>query len=99
MSDNENDERETNLSELANDPAHPFDQTNGVVDGLGGDADAPEQADRRRGNGDGAAVLAAPAPGSQMPGGAIPAVAGEEPDADADADADADPDSGDPTPA
>ncbi|WP_022882459.1 hypothetical protein [Gryllotalpicola ginsengisoli] len=72
MSDTENDERKKNLSELASDAAHPFDQTNGIVEGLDGDADAPEHMDEKTGNRDAAPVLGAPAPGSQMPGGAVP---------------------------
>lgn len=35
------------LSALAQDAAHPFDQTNGIVDGLDGDAGSPENADDR----------------------------------------------------
>lgn len=35
------------LSALAKDAAHPFDQTNGIVDGLEGDADDPEKMDEK----------------------------------------------------
>ncbi|GAB3616195.1 hypothetical protein GCM10027416_07520 [Okibacterium endophyticum] len=35
---------ERNLSSLG-DPAHPFDQTNGIVEGLEGNADDPENQD------------------------------------------------------
>lgn len=90
MSDNENDERQQNASGRADDAAHPFDQTNGMVDGLEGDADAPEKADDATGNPDGVGLLAAPAPGAQMAGGVIPAVVAGDRDADDDADADAD---------
>lgn len=41
---------ENDLSVLAADAAHPFDQTNGIIDGLEGDADDPEQFDERVGN-------------------------------------------------
>jgi hypothetical protein len=88
MSDNENDEHGKHLSEPVADAAHPFDQTNGVVEGLEGDADDPEQADKKTGDGDGIAFLAAPAPGSQMPGGAIPVKI--DPDSDSEDDPDFD---------
>jgi len=46
--DEEADEKPAdNLSALAKDAAHPFDQTNGIVEGLEGDADDPEQVDER----------------------------------------------------
>jgi hypothetical protein len=35
------------LSALAADAAHPFDQTNGIVEGLEGDADDPDKVDER----------------------------------------------------
>jgi hypothetical protein len=48
MNENEkNDERDANLGALAEDAAHPFDQTNGIVDGLEGNADDPDQVDER----------------------------------------------------
>jgi len=40
-------EHTDNLSALAKDAAHPFDQTNGIVEGLEGDADDPEQVEER----------------------------------------------------
>ena len=86
MSNHEDDQREKNLSESANDTAHPFDQTNGMVEGLEGDADDPEKADQRTGNGDGIEFLAAPAPGSQMAGGVIPLRVEDQPAEDDDSD-------------
>ena len=38
------------LSVLAEDVAHPFDQTNGIIDGLEGDADQPERVSERLGD-------------------------------------------------
>lgn len=35
------------LGALAKDVAHPFDQTNGIVDGLEGDEDDPEKMDEK----------------------------------------------------
>jgi len=97
MSDQVNHERGKDPSEGADETAHPFDQTNGTVEGLEGDADSPEQAEKRTRDGEGGVFLAAPAPGSQMAGGVIPPVADNAPDADAGDGADADSD--DPTPA
>lgn len=36
-------------SVLAQDVAHPFDQTNGIIDGLEGDADDPDRVQSRLG--------------------------------------------------
>lgn len=54
---NEDDERfvrgagtDADLSVLARDAAHPFDQTNGIIDRLEGDADDPERVESRLGN-------------------------------------------------
>ncbi|NNC12141.1 hypothetical protein HII28_09665 [Planctomonas sp. JC2975] len=38
---------EADLSVLAADVAHPFDQTNGIIDGLEGDADDPDRVEER----------------------------------------------------
>ncbi|QDZ15163.1 hypothetical protein [Humibacter ginsenosidimutans] len=38
---------EADLSVLAKDAAHPFDQTNGIIDRLEGDADDPERVEER----------------------------------------------------
>ncbi|MGA0567438.1 hypothetical protein ACO2Q7_08910 [Rathayibacter sp. KR2-224] len=38
------------LGVLAQDVAHPFDQTNGILDDLEGDADEPDRVDSRTGN-------------------------------------------------
>ena len=43
----ENDERRPGLGSLAQDAAHPFDQTNGLIDGLEGDADDPDVVEER----------------------------------------------------
>lgn len=51
--------KEQNLSALGEDASHPFDQTNGIVDGLEGNADDPEEVDRRLNEGE---------PGTPMPG-------------------------------
>ena len=74
MSDKENDERDETVNEQAADPEHPFDQTNGMAPGLEGDADSPEEVDKRldSGDGDGVGFIAVPAPGSQMVGGVVP---------------------------
>jgi hypothetical protein len=101
MSDEQNDEqgteRENNLGDLANDAGHAFDQTNGMADGLVGDDDAPEhQRDGAAGDGDGAGFIAAPAPGTQMAGGVVPAAAEREPEPDDDEDGNQE-DSGSPT--
>jgi hypothetical protein len=69
--EHKNVEHESKLSDLA-DAGHIFDQTNGVVEGLEGDADTPEQVEKRTGNGSATGVAAAPVPGTQMPGAAIP---------------------------
>jgi hypothetical protein len=84
MSNSENDEREKSLSEPENDTAHPFDQTNGIVEGLEGDADSPEQADRKTANDSGTGFVAAPAPGGQMPAGIVPVGTDQEPDSESD---------------
>lgn len=97
MSDELNDERDTGLNERDDAAVHPFDQTNGMAGGLEGDADAPEQVDKRTGQGEDGAFVAAPPPGGQMVGGVFPGVAREHGQGDADGDADADTD--DPTPA
>ena len=55
MSENESAEhdekqvpdRKHGLGDLADDAAHPFDQTNGLIDGLEGDADEPEKFEER----------------------------------------------------
>jgi len=85
MSD-ESDERENDLDERTDDTAHGFDQTNGMVDGLEGDADEPGQDDAAPGSGNGL-LFAAPAPGTQVPPGIVPAVTQQQPDADADTEA------------
>ncbi|WP_460579608.1 hypothetical protein [Humibacter ginsengisoli] len=41
---------DTNLSALAEDVAHPFDQTNGILDDLEGDADDPDRVAERLGD-------------------------------------------------
>ncbi|MGN6199676.1 hypothetical protein [Humibacter sp.] len=41
---------EPNLGSLAEDVAHPFDQTNGILDQLEGDADDPERVQERLGD-------------------------------------------------
>ena len=41
---------EPNLGSLAEDVAHPFDQTNGILDQLEGDADDPERVEERLGD-------------------------------------------------
>jgi hypothetical protein len=38
---------DADLSVLAQDVAHPFDQTNGIIDRLEGDADDPERVEER----------------------------------------------------
>ncbi|KQV05154.1 hypothetical protein [Leifsonia sp. Root112D2] len=78
----ENTQRDKNLGALADDVAHPFDQTNGIVEGLEGDADDPEkQDDGFKGTG----VIATPAAGGG-PAGGIPIVTPvhDEPDPDTD---------------
>jgi len=40
---------EANLGSLAQDVAHPFDQTNGILDELEGDADDPDRVQERVG--------------------------------------------------
>jgi len=82
MSDKESDQRETDLSGQTEDTAHGFDQTNGVVEGLEGDADTPEQVDKRTDSDGRIGFIPVPAPGSQMPGGIIPAAAEDTPDAE-----------------
>jgi hypothetical protein len=72
MSDNDDDEREKHVNEPAAETAHPFDQTNGIVEGLDGDADSPEHAEERTGGGEATGFLAVPGPGAQMPAGVIP---------------------------
>jgi len=52
MSDAENtekrpDDSDADLSVLAKDAAHPFDQTNGIIEGLEGNADDPDQVEER----------------------------------------------------
>ncbi|GAA4155531.1 hypothetical protein GCM10022286_04600 [Gryllotalpicola daejeonensis] len=88
MSDENSEQRENRLSDLASDPAHPFDQTNGMVDGLDGDADAPETVDRKTGDDADVEVLVAPAPGTQMAGGVLPSVLRGKHRAESDADED-----------
>ncbi|WP_022901158.1 hypothetical protein [Humibacter albus] len=46
-SGSQNQERNAGLGSLAEDAAHPFDQTNGIIDGLEGDADDPEVVEER----------------------------------------------------
>ncbi|GAB3393232.1 hypothetical protein GCM10027568_21920 [Humibacter soli] len=60
MSDAENttkrpDDSEADLSVLARDAAHPFDQTNGIIEGLEGNADDPDQVEERLHGEEGAA--------------------------------------------
>lgn len=86
MSDHEDDERENTQSTPTEDAAHPFDQTNGLVDGLEGDADDPEKADENTGQRDGVGFLPAPAPGGQMAGGVIPLRVEEQTDENDDPD-------------
>ncbi|WP_066520281.1 hypothetical protein [Curtobacterium ammoniigenes] len=94
MSDHEHiDEHTNDPIHGADEPVHSFDQTNGVVEGLDGDADAPENANGDVGD-ERAAFIAAPAPGAQMAPGVFP-VGAEA----ADDETEADPDSDDPTPA
>lgn len=47
MNAKQNDERDPNLGSLNDDVGHTFDQTNGLVDGLGGDSDDPETVSER----------------------------------------------------
>lgn len=61
-------ERDDNLSALAKDVAHPFDQTNGIVDGLEGNADDPDQVDKRMDEGERETPLAAPGGGGANAG-------------------------------
>jgi hypothetical protein len=79
MSDEENEEHRSKLSDLG-DTGHLFDQTNGVVDGLDGDADSPEQVDKRAASGDGPAVLQVP--GTHLPGTDVPTRDDADPDSD-----------------
>jgi hypothetical protein len=60
----ENSGERENLSALASDVAHPFDQTNGIVEGLEGDENDPEKADDRVGN-DPQVPIAGPMGGQQ----------------------------------
>ncbi|GAB2529410.1 hypothetical protein [Paramicrobacterium agarici] len=63
--------RTGNLGDLT-DVGHTFDQTNGLVDGLSGDADDPENVDDRVGETDATDVpVAAVAPGGTSQG-AVP---------------------------
>ncbi|MHA7985248.1 hypothetical protein ACX9R5_05505 [Rathayibacter sp. CAU 1779] len=71
---------DADLSVLAADVAHPFDQTNGIIDGLEGDADDPERVEERLGDGD---IAAAPG----VPPLGVPT---DQIDADADAGRDGD---------
>jgi hypothetical protein len=61
-------ERDEKLSALAQDVSHPFDQTNGIVEGLEGNEDEPDQVDSRM-NKDGEAAVFGTAPGV---GAAVP---------------------------
>lgn len=63
-------ERDKNLGALADDIAHPFDQTNGIVEGLEGDADEPENQNESATPGPG--IVAAPAPGVGGAFGGVP---------------------------
>lgn len=94
MSKDDSEHRTNGLDDVADDAAHPFDQTNGMVDGLEGDADAPEHAESVTGEGE-TAYLAAPSPGTQMAPGVIPAGAVDPAERESKEDSDTD----DPTPA
>ncbi|AYG04656.1 hypothetical protein [Gryllotalpicola protaetiae] len=84
MSNSENDEREKDWGEQDADAAHPFDQTNGIVEGLEGDADSPEEADKKTENVNSTGFLPAPAPGGQMLPGVVPVGTEQEASAEAD---------------
>lgn len=87
--DRGDDDRDENLSALAQDVSHPFDQTNGIVDGLEGNADDPEQVDARTDGGEGVAPLIAP-PGAGA-GGGTPIVMGRREGGRADTEVDDEP--------
>jgi hypothetical protein len=53
---NQTQHTQPDLSTLAADVAHPFDQTNGIVEGLEGDANDPEQENRREGEDEGIVI-------------------------------------------
>lgn len=85
MSDNtnSNDSNDDGLSALAKDVSHPFDQTNGIVDGLEGNEDDPETMDEKldqRADGADGRVVGIPIAGTSggQPGVAPPPDLGNE---------------------
>jgi hypothetical protein len=88
-------EQDEGLSALARDVAHPFDQTNGLVDGLEGEEDDPEKVNERA-NDTGADFIAGPSagqPGVVAAGFASPGQGNDTPtDTEAEAEADTDTD-------
>jgi hypothetical protein len=76
---------EDGISALAPDVSHPFDQTNGIVDGLEGNADDPETMDEKldqRADGPDGRVAGIPIAGNSggQPGVAPPPVIDDQPD-------------------
>lgn len=47
-SGHDDDQRKPDRSVLGDDVAHPFDQTNGIVEGLDGNADDPAEVEQRQ---------------------------------------------------
>lgn len=85
------DDRKGNLGDLNDDIGHTFDQTNGLVDGLGGDANEPEEVnDRLDEQGEGSTPVVAVAPGGTS-GTVMPVNIGD-PDNGDDRDEERDPD-------
>lgn len=73
-----------NLSALADDVAHPFDQTNGIVEGLEGDADDPETINAKQDRQTGIVPGAAPGVGGPVAGIPLATKEGEAEDSDSD---------------
>jgi hypothetical protein len=59
------DGSQSDLGVLARDAAHPFDQTNGIIDGLNGDADDPERVEERLDAGSDRGPGLPPVPGAE----------------------------------
>ncbi|MFC4244944.1 hypothetical protein ACFOYW_16335 [Gryllotalpicola reticulitermitis] len=99
MNDDDYDKTDGEPGKPAPTDVHAFDQTNGMAEGLAGDADAPEQADKQTADEGSTGFFAVPAPGSQMGAGAVPVVATDATGAESDTDEGSSADTDDPTPA